>query len=374
LKLPLVTSNIAQIAPYEPGKPLDELERELGHVWPAGGAIKLASNENPLGPSPRAVEAAARALAGAHRYPDGSAFYLRERLAQHLKISEKSILIGSGSNELIDLLVQTFCGPDEEVLAPACSFSCYRLSTEGHRRRFRETENLARFAYDLPALARAAGTRTKLVFLANPNNPTGAYASRAAFAQLVDALPPEVILVVDEAYFEYARAADYPSALEYLSRRERLVVLRTFSKVHGLAGLRVGYAVAHPQLIELVHHVRLPFNVSAVGQAAAHAALDDEEHVERSRRLNATELPLCADRLAALGLDVLPSEGNFLLVGLGARDGRTVYDALLHRGVIVRPMGAYGLPHHLRITVGTAAENARLGAALADVLGAEVGA
>lgn len=364
----LVTPNIAHIAPYEPGKPLEELERELGAAWPAGGAIKLASNENPLGPSPKGIEAAARALAAAHRYPDGGAFYLRQRLAQALGVSEQMILIGSGSNELIDLLVQTFCGPDEEVLAPACSFSCYRLSAEAHRRAFREVPNGPDFAYDLDRLAAAATARTKIVFLANPNNPTGAYAGRAAFARLVEALPAHAILVVDEAYHEYARAADYPDTLEFLARRERLVSLRTFSKIYGLAALRVGYAVASPKLVGYVHRVRLPFNVSAVGQAAARAALDDHEHVERSRRMNADELPKVAARIESLGVRVLPSQANFVLVDFGARDGRQIYDGLLLRGVIARPMTPYGLPHHLRITIGTPSENERLLAALAEVL------
>ncbi len=367
----LVTSDIARIAPYEPGKPLDELERELGDDWPAAGIIKLASNENPLGPSPKALEAARRALGDAHRYPDGAAFHLRAAIAEHLRrhsVDGKQIMVGAGSNELIDLLVQTFVAPDEEVLAPACSFACYRLSTAAHRRGFDETPNGARFAYDLDALVSAVTERTKVVFLANPNNPTGAYAGRAAFGRLVETLPPHVLLVVDEAYFEYTRADDYLSALEWLGKRERLVVLRTFSKIHGLAALRVGYGVATAEICDYIHRVRLPFNVSAVGQAAARAALDDVDHVERSRRLNAVEIVRVGERLSALGLQVLPSQANFVLVDFGARSGRDINRALLKKGVIVRPMGSYGLPHHLRITVGTEAENARLLEALPEVL------
>jgi histidinol-phosphate aminotransferase len=355
---PLVEESIARIAPYEPGKPLEELERELG----IHDIIKLASNENPLGPSPKAVEAAKRALSEAHRYPDGAAYYLRGALASHLGVGEKQVLVGAGSNELIDLLIQTFVAPDEEVLAPAVSFACYRLSAEAHRRTFRETANSAEFKYDLRALAAAATEKTKLVFLANPNNPTGAYANREAFDELVRTLPAHVVLAVDEAYFEYVRAADYPPAMEWLGRRERLVVLRTFSKIYGLAALRVGYAIAAPELCDYVHRVRLPFNVSAVAQAAARAALDDGEHVERSRRLNAAELPRVAAALRELGLEVLPSQGNFLLVKC------KVYQPLLKKGVIVRPMGGYGLPEYVRITIGTEAENNRLLAALPEVL------
>jgi histidinol-phosphate aminotransferase len=360
---PLVTSEIAHISPYEPGKPLEELERELGSAWPAGGAIKLASNENPLGPSPKALEAARRALEEAHRYPDGAAFYLRGAIAVHLRVPEKQVLVGSGSNELIDLLVQTFVAPDEEVLSPEVSFACYRLSAEGHRRVFRETPNGPDFAYDLQALARAVTEKTKLVFLANPNNPTGAYAGRAAFERFLDELPAHVLLAIDEAYFEYARAADYPSAIEYLGRRERLVVLRTFSKIYGLASLRVGYAIARQEICDYVHRVRMPFNVNAIGQVAARAALEDHEHVERSRRLNAQEIVRLEKNLKG----ALPSQANFVLVDLGERSGRDLYQALLRKGVIVRPMASYGLPHHLRITVGTETENTRLLHALAEV-------
>lgn len=364
----LVTADIARIAPYETGKPLEELARELGAAWPAGGAIKLASNENPLGPSPRALEAAVRALGQAHRYPDGGAYYLRTRLAERLGVAQDQIIVGSGSNELIDLIVQTFCGPDQEVLAPAFSFACYRLAAASHRRPFRETPNGNRFAYDLRALAGAVTAKTKVVFLANPNNPTGAYADRLAFEWLVDRLPPQIILVVDEAYFEYARAEDYPSTVDYLSRRERLISLRTFSKIHGLAALRVGYAVASAEICRHLHRVRLPFNVNGVGQAAACAALDDAEHVARTQRNNIAELPRLAAQLEGLGLDVLPSQTNFVLTDLGARDGRRTYQALLAHGVIVRPVDSYGLPHCLRITVGTAAENGRLLATLPEVL------
>jgi histidinol-phosphate aminotransferase len=365
----LVTPDIAAIAPYEPGKPLEELARELGAAWPAEGAIKLASNENPLGPSPLGVEAAARALAAAHRYPDGASYDLRRGLAARLGVPEGQIAVGSGSNELIDLMVQTFCGPDEEVLAPACSFVCFQLSAQAHRRAFREAPNGLRFAYDVDALLAAVRPETKVVFLANPNNPTGAYLARDGLARLVRELPPQILLVLDEAYGEYVRAADWVSGLTLLGARPRLVVLRTFSKIYGLAGLRVGYAVAAPEVVEYVNRVRLPFNVSLIAQAAALAALDDAAHVERSRRNNAVELPALAARLGALGCDVLPSQANFLLVELPAgHTGRAVYERLLGRGVIVRPVSSYGLPGHLRITVGSEADNARLCAALGAVL------
>lgn len=364
----LVIPAIAHLHPYEPGKPIEELERELGDRWPPGGVVKLASNENPLGPSPRAVAAMSEAVLETQRYPDGSAFRLRRRLAARLGVAEREVLVGAGSNELIDLLVQTFCRPEEEVLAPAFSFACYRLSALGHGRRFREADTGPHFAYSIERLLEAVRPETKLVFLANPNNPTGAYLPRPEFCRLLEALPPKVILVVDEAYHEYADAPDYPDALKHRGERERLVALRTFSKIHGLAGARVGYGVLPAAMAEYVHRVRLPFNVSSIAQAGALGALEDDEHVERSRSLNAREKAKLQAGLAALGIASLPSHANFVLADLGARSGRDVYRALLERGIIVRPVDNYGLPHHLRITVGTETENSRLRAALAEVL------
>ena len=360
----LVEAAIARIAPYEPGKPIEELQRELGGAWGDGGAVKLASNENPYGPSKLAIEAAARALGQTNLYPDGGAFALRGKLALRHKVDARQILIGAGSNEIIDLLVQTFCSGGDEVLAPQLSFVAYRLAAEKNRRPFREAPLGPRLAYDVDALLAAVSNQTKLLFIANPGNPTGAYLPRPELEKLVEKLPPRVLLVVDEAYFEYASANDYPDTRLLLDRRARLVTLRTFSKIYGLAGLRVGYAIASAELLDYVHRIRLPFNVSAPAQAAALAALDDGAHVARARQGNDVELTRLTAALAALGLEVLPSQTNFVLADFGARDGRQLYDKLLRAGVIVRPMNGYGLPHHLRITVGTAAENARLLAAL----------
>jgi histidinol-phosphate aminotransferase len=364
----LVEPAIARIAPYEPGKPIEELERELGQAWGPGGAVKLASNENPYGPSPLGVAAAQAALAQVNLYPDGGAFALRQKLGKRHHVDARQILVGAGSNEIIDLLVQTFCADGDEVLAPQYSFIAYKLAAEKNRRPFREAPVGPKLAYDVDALLAAVSPRTKVVFFANPNNPTGAYLPEPGFARLVAELPPRVLLVADEAYFEYASARDYPDARKYLDQRARMVALRTFSKIYGLAGLRVGYAIASAQLLDYVNRIRLPFNVSAPAQAAALAALEDGAHVARARQGNDVELPRLAAALAGLGLEVLPSQTNFVLVGFGARDGRQLYDRLLRKGVIVRPMNGYGLPHHLRITVGTAAENARLLAALRDIL------
>lgn len=358
--------NVEAIAPYEPGKPVEELERELGIT----GAIKLASNENPIGPSPRALEAARAALVDVNRYPDGSAYRVRAALAERLGVSLDEIVLGAGSNDLIDVLVRAFCRPgQDEVLTHRYAFFMYRISCQAAGVELREAEVDRELACDVDALAAAIGPRTKLVFLPNPNNPTGAYVTRAAFERLLERVPARVILVCDEAYHEYAVGLpDYPIAERYRSpERPLLVTLRTFSKIHGLAGLRVGYAIADRRIVEYVNRVRLPFNASSVAQAAALAALDDDAHVERSRRLNAEGLAQLTAGLAPLGLKVYPSAANFVLVDVG-RDARALYELLLRKGVIVRPLRPSGLLEHVRVSVGTREENARAIAAFAEVL------
>jgi histidinol-phosphate aminotransferase len=367
---PLAPAHIAAIAPYQPGKPLEELRRELGSAWPAEGAVKLASNENPLGPSPKALAALVAAAANVSLYPDASSFSLRDRLTRHLHVAREQLLVGSGSNEIINLVVQTFCDRDDEVLAPRCQFMCYRLASEAMGVRFRESENGPGFALDVSALLAAVTPATKVVFLANPNNPTGAHLPQAEIARLVRELPAEIVLVLDEAYVEYADASDYASALPLLPTRERFVLLRTFSKIYGLAGLRIGYAISHAPLCELMNRARLPFNVTSVSQAAAIAALDDDAHVLYSKRENASERERVASALVRRGYVVSPSLGNFVLstVPAGHR-GPSFSDALLRRGVIVRPLMPYGLPGHVRISIGTSAENERLLAEMDHVTG-----
>jgi histidinol-phosphate aminotransferase len=368
----LVAPGIAAIRPYEPGKPIEEVERELGPSVPAGGVVKLASNENPLGPSPRALEALRNALSEINRYPDGGGYFLRRALAAHVGhgVREEEIAVGNGSNEILDLLVRTFCGPGDEVLAPAQTFVCYKLSAQARGVGYRDVPRGANFAYDLDALARAVGPRTKVVFLANPDNPTGVHAGQAEVRRLQRALPPHVILAVDEAYREYATAPDYPDLVSLRAERPLTVVMRTFSKIYGLAGLRCGWAVAPSEIVDYLNRVRNPFNVSALAQAAAVAALSDVEHVERSRASNREGMGVITAELDRLGVRFVPSQGNFLLVDVAPRDGREVFMALLARGVIVRPMGGYGLPSHLRVTVGVPEENRRFLGALAAVIGA----
>ncbi len=348
--------------PYAPGKPLEELERELG----IRDAVKLASNENPVGPSPKVVEALGRALASVSFYPDGAAFALRSALAAHHGVDLDEICLGNGSNELIDLLCRTFPGPDDHAVFGRPSFVCYWLGCTAAGVPFTEAPLREDLAWDVDALLASVEPRTKLLFLANPNNPTGAYVARQELHRLLRELPPRVVCVVDEAYVEFADADDYASALELRDLRERLIVLRTFSKAYGLAGLRVGYAIGPRALIDGLQRMRAPFNVGSLGQLAARVALEDPEHVRAYVELNRRERARVTAGLRELGLSVAPSQANFVLVDVG-RPGQELYQALLRKGVIVRPMPP-PIDRHLRISIGTAAMNDRMLAAMAEVL------
>ncbi|RYZ06610.1 MAG: histidinol-phosphate transaminase [Myxococcales bacterium] len=357
----LVIPTIEGLAPYEGGKPIEELARELGIT----DAVKLASNENPLGPSPRALEAAARVVADSHRYPDGAAYGLRAKLAAKHGVSMEEVLLGAGSNELLDLAVRVFCTRDSHIVFADPAFVVYRIAALTCGVPFTAVPLTAELRHDLPAMAAAVTPQTRLMFVANPNNPTGTHVGRAAVEKLLREVPPEVIIVMDEAYLEYADAPDYPDSLELRGLRERLLVLRTFSKIYGLAAFRVGYAVGPKQLIDYMNRVRAPFNVSTLAQAAATAALDDQAHVQSARELNARERARVSAALRGLGLTVAPSQANFVLVDL-QRPARPVYDALLKKGVIVRPFAS--LPTSLRVTLGTERENDRFLNALTEVL------
>ncbi len=356
----LVLPTVETLVPYEGGQPLDELARELGVT----DAVKLASNENALGPSPRAVEAVRRELASMHLYPDGAAYRLRERLAAVHGVTMGEIVQGNGSNELLDLIVHAFATPGSHIVFADPAFIVYKLASLAYGVPFTAVP-LRDLRHDLEAMAAAVTPQTRLLFVANPNNPTGTHVGRSAVERLLREVPPEVIIVMDEAYIEYADAADFPDSIRLRGLRERLIVTRTFSKIYGLAGLRVGYAVGPAQLIDYLNRVRAPFNVSAIAQAAALAALDDTEHVEKSRALNLRERERLTRELTRLGLSVAPSQANFVLVDVG-RPARAVYDALLRKGVIVRPFG--NLPTSLRVTLGTERENQRFLDSLSDVL------
>jgi len=358
-----VPEHIDAITPYPPGKPTEALERELG----IKDSIKLASNENPLGPSPRALEAARTALETVNRYPDGGAYYLREKLANLFDRDMDEIVLGNGSNELIDMIVRVFIESGDEAIMSDQAFIIYQMSVQcaGGRNVVVAPK---RFGHDLQAMADGITERTRILFIANPNNPTGTICTRAEFEAFLARVPEDVLVMMDEAYFEYVTDPEYPDSLAYQRRHPNIVTLRTFSKIHGLAGLRLGYAIADRAIVEVVNKVRAPFNVNSVAQAAAMAAVDDNGHIEEAREMNAQGLETLAKGFQALGLDYVPSHANFILVDVG-RDGGEVYGKLLHHGVIVRPMKGYGLPEHLRVTVGTQAENDRALKAFGEVLG-----
>jgi histidinol-phosphate aminotransferase len=347
----LVPEYIRALAPYPPGMPIEELEREYGIL----DSIKLASNENPLGPSPKALAALAAALPNLHRYPDGNCFYLKRALAKKLGLSPECLIFGNGSNEVIELAVRTFLQPGEEAVMADQAFAIYRLVVQAAGGISRLVP-LRHYTHDLEAIAEAVTPATRMVFLANPNNPTGTIFRREEWEEFLSTLPPQVIVVMDEAYFEFVDDPAYPDSL---------LALRTFSKIYGLAGLRIGFGVAQPELIEVMNRIRQPFNVSSLAQVAVLAALDDDAHVARTRQCNRDGLDYLRRECERLGLEYVPSWANFLMVRVG--NGARVYEALLREGVIVRPMIVYGFPEHVRISIGTAEENARCVAALEHV-------
>ncbi len=360
----LVPPNVASLQPYVPGKPIEEVEREYG----VSNVAKLASNENPLGPSPRAIAAARDALTQVNLYPDGSAFSLHRALAAHHGVGPEEIFVGNGSNELIELLVRTFVLDGEEVLASAQSFIAYKLAANAHGRTFMEAPMKARFFYDLEALKKLLTRKTKVVFLANPDNPTGSCFPEKDLLPLLDAAPKDTLVVLDEAYAEYVDAPGYQDSLALRKKYPNLVVLRTFSKIYGLAGLRVGYGLARPDLVEYVDRVRAPFNVNHVAQVAAAAALSDVEHVARSRALVLEQRPFLAAGLEKLGATVIPSQGNFLLADFPGRSAKQLFEDMLREAVVLRPMAGYGFPNAQRISIGLPAENEKCLAALGRVL------
>lgn len=368
---PLFAPHLSSLIPYIPGKPIEETEREYG----VHGVAKLASNENCLGPSPRAVEAMRAHAAHGHLYPDAGGFYLKNRIARLYAaqgVRPEQIVLGNGTNELITLLGRALLAPGDKLLNAWPSFVVYRIVARAQGVEEIVVPLDAQHGYDLSALTMAAARdpAVKLLFLANPNNPTGRGLTRAELDAFMQSLPSDVVVVLDEAYAEYAQGPDYPDGAAWVQRRPRTVMLRTFSKVYGLASLRIGYAVCDPEIAEVLNRMRDPFNTSAMGQVAALAALDDDEHVARARAHNTAELPRLSRGLAERGFKVTPSTGNFVLAEVGGAlpEVPALNDALLRRGVIVRPVANYGLGRHVRVTVGTQAEDDRLLAALDDLL------
>ncbi|MDZ7749235.1 MAG: histidinol-phosphate transaminase [Halofilum sp. (in: g-proteobacteria)] len=369
----LAVPGVRGLAPYEPGKPIETLAREHG-LDPAD-IVKLASNENPRGPSPQAVTAARAVLDEVHRYPDGNATGLREHLAARHSVEPEAITLGNGSNDVLDMIARTFLGPGRNAVFSRHAFAVYPIATSAAGAEARVAEPQpgdhpqVPHGHDLDAMAALIDDDTRVVFVANPNNPTGTWVDREALERFLARVPDHVIVVLDEAYSEYVREPEFPNGLCWLPRHANLVVTHTFSKIHGLAGLRCGYALSTPAVADLLNRVRHPFNVNTAALAAAEAALSDEAFVAESVEQNTAGLRRLDEGLRALGLAPIPSVANFVTVDAG-RPAQPVFEALLAEGVIVRPIGGYGLPRHLRITVGSEADNARLLEALARVLDA----
>ncbi len=348
----IVKRHILDLEPYQPGKPIEELERELG----IEGAIKLASNENPLGPSPRAVAALREALEGIHRYPDGASFELRRKLAARLGVAGEQLVFGAGADEILELLAKVLLAPGDEVVFGWPSFAMYPIVVKGMGATSVPVSLTPDWVHDLSAMAEAVTERTRLVIVCNPNNPTGTSVGKRDLERFIDGLPADMVVAVDEAYRDFAQREDFPDALDAVRRRPGTIALRTFSKIVGLAGLRIGYGIADPELASYLERARHPFNVSRLAEVAAAAALDDDEHIERTRRLTAEGIAYLTRELGALGIEVWPSDANFLL----ARAGEDVAERLQREGVIVRPLVGFGMPDFVRISIGLPEENERL--------------
>jgi len=361
--LELAAPGVRGLQPYQPGKPLSELEREYG----IRDAVKLASNENPLGPGKLALAALRDGLAELGRYPDGNGFALKAALAERHGVGADQITLGNGSNDVLEFVARVFLRPGREAIFSEHAFAVYPIVTQAVGATAVTTPAVD-YGYDLQAILARINERTGVVFVANPNNPTGTWLGGAPLREFLDQVPDHVVVVLDEAYFEYVQEPDYPDTTGWVSDYPNLVATRTFSKAYGLAGLRIGYGISHPAVADLFNRVRQPFNVNALAQAAAEAALSDTEHLRESVRINLEGMVQLTEAFERLGLAWIPSVANFVSVDVG-RPAGGVYEALLREGVIVRPVAGYGLPNHLRATIGLPEENARLIAALERALG-----
>ncbi len=362
--LNLARPGVQKLSPYVPGKPVEELAREFG-LRPQD-IVKLASNENPLGPSPAVREAIAAALPELTRYPDGNGFALKQALAAKSGVNTAGITLGNGSNDILELVARAFVGPEHEVVFSDHAFAVYPIVTQAVGARAVSVP-AKDWGHDLDAMAAAITPSTRVVFIANPNNLTGTWIERDALEAFLDRVPENVIAVLDEAYTEYVETDDVPNGVDYLGRYSNLLVSRTFSKAYGLAALRVGYGLSHPAIADALNRVRQPFNVNSLALAAALAALEDEAYLIESRRINRIGMQQLEEGCAALGLSWIPSRGNFLAIDLG-REAAPVFQGLLREGVIVRPVANYGMPNYLRVTIGLPVENQRFLDALKQVL------
>ncbi len=359
----LVADNIKNLIPYVPGKPIEELEREMG----IKDSIKIASNENPLGPSPKAIAAMTDAIPKLHRYPDGNATILKEKLGAKLGVTPEMIVTGNGSNEVLELMAATFMKAGDHAVVSDHAFVVYDLAVDARGYDKTPVAPGGNFGHDLKAMAAAVNDRTRIIFIANPNNPTGTYNTKAEVDELLESIPEDVIVVLDEAYFEFVDRPDYPDAVELVKTGKNVVSTRTFSKVYGLAALRIGYGVMKPEMANYMNRVRQPFNANGLAQVAAEAALDDDEFVVRARDNNSQGMAYLEGEFKKMDVEFIPSVANFILFKTGA-DASELYQSLLKKGVIVRPMGGYKLPEWTRATIGLPHENERLIASLKELL------
>jgi histidinol-phosphate aminotransferase len=364
----LATNGVLGLVSYQTGKPITELERELG----LQSIVKLASNENPLGPSPKVLAVLQKSLTDLSRYPDGNGYALKTALVAKLGVDYSQITLGNGSNEILELIARVFLTGDLSAIYSEYAFAIYPLLIQalGAQALMAKAGNGAKYAqygHDLDAMFDAISDNTRLIFIANPNNPTGNFLSKKQLLDFLQVLPKDIVCVVDEAYFEYIDEADYPDSISYLSDFPNLIITRTFSKAYGLAGLRIGYSISSPEIANLLNRVREPFNNNSLALVAAETALVDEDYLTRSVAANRIGMQQLTDAFKTMKLNWIPSFGNFVTVDL-KRDALTVYQALLQKGVIVRPVANYGLPEHLRISVGLAEENQLCIDALAEIL------
>ncbi|MDX9686776.1 histidinol-phosphate transaminase [Halopseudomonas formosensis] len=362
--LSLALPGVQKLSPYVPGKPVEELAREFG-LDPAS-IVKLASNENPLGPAPSVLQAVQRALPELTRYPDGNGFTLKQALSERFGFELSRITLGNGSNDVLELIGRAFAMPGVEVVFSQHAFAVYPIVTQAVGATAVQVP-ARNWGHDLPAMAAAITPATRLVFIANPNNPTGTWFERAEFEAFMASVPEHVLVVLDEAYTEYVEPGEALNGFDYIERYPNLIVCRTLSKAYGLAALRVGYCISHPQVADVLNRVRQPFNVNSLALAASVAALADESYLAESRQLNRDGMRQLEQGLNELGLQWIPSRGNFIAVDLG-RDAGPVYQGLLRAGVIVRPVAGYEMPNHLRVSIGLREENQRFLEALAGVL------
>lgn len=356
----LANTSIQSLTPYVAGKPIEELAREQGVT----SSIKLASNENPLGMSARVKNALLNAFEAAHIYPDANYYELKNALSTFLNVSTQQITVGNGSENVLELIIKTFLNPTVNVVISQYAFLTIPILLSGYGIPMK-TVPASQYAHDIDEMIKAIDDRTRIVFLVNPNNPTGTYINQSSFERLLSALPADVLLVVDEAYYEYMETEDYPDTLAYLTRYPNLIIVRTFSKVYGLAGLRIGYALSSEIIADLLNRARLPFNVNAIAAKAATYALQDQVHVKQSISLNSVGRKQLETGLQTLSIPFISSVCNFITIKM--QDAHNVYNDLLQAGIIVRPLAAYGLENHLRISIGTENENERFLKALMPI-------